>query len=423
MTVPTPRLIFAALALLLPALTITSAGGAASSLGAGGVLFLLCVAAADARRARSRAPNFEIDAPALLRSVQARAVECQLRLSRQTSTVRTTWALETSPEISVAPQQLSLQLAAGTSQTLPFRLSSNLRGKHHVLKLWIQYMSPLGLWEHRRSRVLNQTLRVYPDLMREQKLLATLFSSHRLGAHRVPQLGQGHEFDRLREYLPGDPYDHIHWKATAKRGRPVTKLFQVERSQHVYVAIDASRLSGRPVPREPNGGDSSDGTVPASSEEQLEPYLRIALLLGAAAEQLGDAFGVLGFNDQVRHFVKASVGRANRRACREVAADISQRPVNPDYGELFSFIRQRVKRRSLIIVLTSLDDAALAEEFRESVRLVSDQHIVLVASLRPDGECQIFSGEDANTTSDLYERLASHLTWKQGKHLAFCEKM
>ena len=63
------------------------------------------------------------------------------------------------------------------------------------------------------------------------------------GVHAQRQVGQGREFEKLREYAPGDSYIDIHWKATAKRGRPVTKLYQVERTQEVYVIIDASRLA------------------------------------------------------------------------------------------------------------------------------------------------------------------------------------
>ena len=61
-------------------------------------------------------------------------------------------------------------------------------------------------------------------------------------------IGKGREFEKLREYIPGDSYDEIHWKATAKRGRPVTKVFQIERTQEVYVVIDASRLSALQPP-------------------------------------------------------------------------------------------------------------------------------------------------------------------------------
>ena len=91
-------------------------------------------------------------------------------------------------------------------------------------------------------------IRVYPNLFTERRNLAALFL-HRgaFGLHAQRQVGKGREFEKLREYMPGDSFDEIHWKATAKRGRPITKVFQIERTQEVYVVIDASRLSARPT--------------------------------------------------------------------------------------------------------------------------------------------------------------------------------
>src|SRR5258708_1628120 len=65
------------------------------------------------------------------------------------------------------------------------------------------------------------------------------------GMRALRQIGRGREFEKLREYVPGDGFDEIHWKATARHGHPITKVFQVERTQEVYVVIDSSRLAGR----------------------------------------------------------------------------------------------------------------------------------------------------------------------------------
>src|SRR5207247_10489432 len=98
----------------------------------------------------------------------------------------------------------------------------------------------------------------YPNLFTERKSLAALFL-HRgsFGLHAQRQVGKGREFEQLREYIPGDGFDEVHWKATAKRGRPITKIFQVERTQEVYVVIDASRLSARPTISRASDGNRS----------------------------------------------------------------------------------------------------------------------------------------------------------------------
>src|SRR5690606_8645271 len=100
------------------------------------------------------------------------------------------------------------------------------------------------LWAVRGSSACEIELRVYPDLSKERKTVAAFFLNRGMfGLHAHRMVGRGREFERLREYMPGDSYDEIHWKATARRGTPITKVFQVERTQEVYVVIDASRLT------------------------------------------------------------------------------------------------------------------------------------------------------------------------------------
>src|SRR5262249_57242960 len=114
-------------------------------------------------------------------------------------------------------------------------------------------------------------VRVYPNLIAERKKLAALFLNRGpLGLHARRQVGKGRDFEKLREYVPGDSFDEIHWKATARRAKPITKVFQIERTQEVYVVLDASRLSSR---------NTKSGT------SILERQITAALILGLATEQ------------------------------------------------------------------------------------------------------------------------------------------
>jgi uncharacterized protein (DUF58 family) len=110
------------------------------------------------------------------------------------------------------------------------------------------------MWQVRRKDPVAMEVRVYPNLRRNDDLKALRQGVS--GVHAMRQVGRGREFEKLREYMPGDGFDEIHWKATARRGRPVTKVFQVERTQEVYVVIDRSRLSGRAA-----GSNTGDETT------------------------------------------------------------------------------------------------------------------------------------------------------------------
>src|SRR2546430_17663496 len=95
------------------------------------------------------------------------------------------------------------------------------------------------------------------------------------------------------------------------------------------------------------------------SELTLERFITAALVLGLAAEQQGDLFGLVTFTDKVGAFLRARNGKAHYNACRDAVYTLQPQIVTPDFDELATFIRLRLRRRALLIFLTSLDDPVL----------------------------------------------------------------
>jgi uncharacterized protein (DUF58 family) len=276
-------------------------------------------------------------------------------------------------------------------------------------RAYLEARSNLGLWAARASQPVKSELRVYPDLLADRKQVAALFlRRNNVGTRAQRQAGQGRDFEKLRNYLPGDSVSEIHWKASAKRGHPVTKVFQVERTQEVYVVIDASRLSGRTV------ATSGNAVVAPSA---LERYVSAALLLGLAAEQQGDQFGLITFSDRVLSFVRAKSGQAHYDACRDQLFALQPQIVAPDFDELAAFIRLRLRKRALLILLTALDDPMLAESFTKNVELICRQHLVIANMLQPPGAQPMFASEAVGEVDDLYGQLGGHLQWHQLREL------
>jgi uncharacterized protein (DUF58 family) len=268
----------------------------------------------------------------------------------------------------------------------------------------------------RRAQRIHSEIRVYPELLRERKRLSGLFLKRGIGIHTQRQVGKGREFEQLREYLPGDSYEDIHWKATARRGLPITKVYQIERTQQIYVIVDGSRLSAR------NSDPLGLNSIPASSEADnyttiMERFTTAALVMGLAADRQGDIFGLLAFDDQVRKFVRAKNGRAHYDVCRDALYTLQARSVTPDFGELFSFVATKIRRRALLIILTNLDDPVLAESFTAHIDLISRRHLVLVNMLKPAVVKPIFSDPSVNTVDDIYTQLGGHLLWRHFREI------
>ncbi len=166
-----------------------------------------------------------------------------------------------------------------------------------------------------------------------------------------------------------------------------------------------SRLSARPA-------GEGEGEVSA-----LERFVTAALVLGLAAEQQGDLFGLLTFADKVEKFVRAKNGQAHYNACRDALYTLQPKIVTPDFDELSTFIRLRLRRRALLIFLTALDDPAVAESFVRSIGLIRRQHLILVNMLQPPGVKPLFSNPAVEDLDDVYEELGGHLRWQKLREL------
>jgi len=364
-----------------------------------------------------------IELPATARMSQDRPsqIEVKIRNTRQRAqSLRLALALPR--EIESSQEDFRIRVPAGSEWSRVFwPCIPRRRGSYPVTTTCLETSSPMGFFSARSTQKAATELRVYPNLAEDRKQLAALFLNRgAFGLHAQRQVGKGREFEKLREYVPGDGFDEIHWKATARRGRPITKVFQIERTQEIYVILDASRLSARKVLRRGSAVAEDVGEARRMKPQTglsettiLERYITAALVLGLAAEQQGDLFGLLTFSNGIDGFLRAYNGKSHYNACRDALYTLQPKIVSPDYDELSTFIRLRLRRRALLVFLTSLDDPVLAQSFVRNLDLVCRQHLILVNMIQPPGVAPLFTNQAVASVDDLYAQLAGHLQWQK----------
>lgn len=425
MIFPSGRLLFWFAIVATPFTAIGAVYPAAFPISVALLAALIIVIVIDGALSLSRLDALTVSVPDLLRASKDRPVTVPIVVTNPAkSPLIVRFGIPFPREVKADQEEILARLSAEseTSQ-IDWTVTPQRRGSFRVTCVYMETSSRLGLWSIRRRAVVTGEIRVYPNLLTERKNLAALFLNRgSFGLHAQRQVGKGRDFEKLREYVPGDGLDEIHWKATARRGHPVTKVFQIERTQEVYVIIDASRLSGRKVVQ---GSGFQVPSSPAERETQnselettvLERFLTSALVLGQAAEQQGDLFGLITFTDQVKTFLRAKNGKSHYAACRDSIYALEPEAVTPDFDEIGSFIRTRLRRRALLLFLTSLEDPVLAEGFLRSMSLLAGQHLVLVTMLKPDGADPLFSSPNVDNTEDIYRHLAGHLRWHDLREL------
>ncbi len=427
MIVPRFRLLFWVSAVVLPFALIGAVSPPAAGLSLVCIGGLLAVVLADAVGAGRSLAGIGMELPAVTRMSKDREAKLELRIRNDRQRQRSLRvALAWPREIRTASETMDALLPAQSEWSrLAWPCTPLKRGNYRFDAAYVEGSSPCGFWSVRKTLPVQSEIRVYPNLLNERKSLAALFLNRgAFGLHAQRQVGKGRDFEKLREYVPGDDYTEIHWKATARRGKPITKVFQIERTQEVYVIVDASRLSARMTGRESRvEGRAPDHQLlpsalgPRPSTIILERFVTAALVLGLAAEQQGDLFGLLTFTDKVEKFVRAKNGKAHYSTCRDALYTLQPKVATPDFDELCTFIRLRLRRRALLVFLTALDDPALAESFVRNVDLIRRQHLVLVNMLQMPGVKPLFTDPDVAGLDDLYGRLGGHLQWQKLREL------
>jgi uncharacterized protein (DUF58 family) len=408
MIVPSSKLLFWSAAIVLPFALIGAVTPATMPVSLFFISGLFLVAFADAVGARNRLAGISVELPPVTRMSKDREGKLELRIrndrQRQSNLrLALAWPREFKPD---SEEMETILPSHSEWSRLAWPCKPLKRGTYNLNSVFVETRSPLGFWLVRSRMPLQSEVRVYPNLLAERNNLAALFLNRgAFGLHAHRQIGKGRDFEKLREYAPGDGYDEIHWKATARRGKPITKVFQIEKTQEVYVIVDASRLSAR-------GTHQTTDANPT-----LEGFVTAALVLGLVAEQQGDLFGLLTFTNKVEKFVRAKNGRSHYSACRDALYTLEPKIVTPEFDEVCTFIRLRLRRRALLVFLTALDDPAIAENFVRNIELIRRQHLVLVNMLQPSGVMPMFANPNVEGMDDLYQHLGGHLRWRDLREL------
>jgi len=249
--VPTYRLLFFVGLIFLP---LTLLVVVASSIAGPTIVLALVIiiaVAMDAYRSQGRLAGIRVSLPEVVRISKGREGDFNLQIENHNLKVsRMRIGLAFPEEIYTPAVELRIELPEDNHiSSIDWLLMGLKQGRYHLDTCYLETASLWGFWSVRTAVRINMEIRVYPNLFDERKNLSGLFLNKGLGIHAQRQVGKGRDFEQLREYLPGDSFEDIHWKTTAKRGVPVTKVFQIERTQQIYVIIDASRCKFSIDPR------------------------------------------------------------------------------------------------------------------------------------------------------------------------------
>jgi uncharacterized protein (DUF58 family) len=250
------------------------------------------------------------------------------------------------------------------------------RGDVQAGDLYLHYRSTLGLVDRWAVAPLSQSVRIYPELRSAEEQQLYLAKSRRvdLQLRQMRYRGLGREFESLREYRAGDDLRDVCWTASARRGDLVTRQFQAERSQSVWIVLDTGRLMRAGV------SDTKENRF-----TKLDYACSTAVALAQLALYSSDRVGLLGYGRRIQQQLLPGRGAAHMRQFLESLAQLEADPAEADHLRATAILGRLQPRRSLILWITDLAESAMRPEVIDGAAQLLHRHVVLfIAMAQPE---------------------------------------
>jgi len=280
-----------------------------------------------------------------------------------------------------------LKIDAGKNSEIEYSLRPVQRGEYVFGNVNIYVYSPLAIVKRRYIIEEEQLVKVYPSYMqmRRYQLLAVSNRLQEAGVKRIRRLGHSMEFEQIKEYVRGDDYRTINWKATARKSDLMVNNFTDERSQQIYCVINKGRIMKMPF----------DGMT------LLDYAINASLVLSNVALVKHDKAGLITFAENVDSFLPADKKPTQMNLLQEMLYRQQTLFLEPDFEKLYSVIRGRITQRSLLVLFTNFESVYSLEREMASLKRIAKYHLLLVVFFE-NTELKTLTENKVSTIEDIY---------------------
>lgn len=309
------------------------------------------------------------------------------------------------PSLRAQRRRASLRVAARGWSEAATRLRPERRGRFALGEITLRVDGPWSLAARQATRVVGDTLRVYPPLRSretaEQRLRQARLTT---GLRAAGGPGEGTELESLRDYTRDDAFRHIDWAATARAGKPIVRTFRPERNQTVLVLVDSGRTMAGQLAL-PDGRSRLARGEPWTVA-RLDHAMDAALALTRVATGLGDAVGLIAYANDVRAVANPRGDDQQLRRMADALYRLEPVLAESDHRRAFSEALSRFPRRALLVVLTELAEEPMAATLLPALPLALRHNVVLVGGIR-DPEVGEWAGAVPFHADDAYRKAAA----------------
>ncbi len=305
-------------------------------------------------------------------------------------------------QFQIRDKRIDLPLASGGEATATYSLRPTTRGEFRFGAVNIFAESPIGFVQRRYQFDEAADIPVYPSYvqMRKYALYAISDRLTEIGVKQVRRLGHTMEFDQIREYVQGDDYRTVNWKATSRNRKLMVNQYQDERSQQVYCLIDMGRVMKMPF----------DGLT------LLDYSINAALALSNVSILKEDKAGLLTFSDSIHSMIPASKQSDQMGRIMESLYKQETNFKESSFERLFAEVGRRIKTRSLLLLFTNFETRTSLRRQLPYLRSMAKRHLVVVVIFE-NTELEARLSSQPNTVEDVYIKTISEQFAKEKREI------
>jgi uncharacterized protein (DUF58 family) len=270
---------------------------------------------------------------------------------------------------------------------LTYILKPTKRGEYEFGKVRLYVRSPISFIQRRYNFAQLQVLPVYPSFlqMRKYELMAISNRLNEIGIKKVRKLGNSMEFEQIKNYVPGDDYRTVNWKATARQGSLMVNNYTEEKSQQVYCVIDKSRVM----------------KMPFEGLSLLDYAINASLVLSSVALIKQDKAGLITISDKKGATIAADRRPTQLNKIMEVLYKEKTRYMESNMELLYTTVRNTIKQRSLVVFFTNFESMSALERQLPYLKRIAKFHLLIVVFFE-NTELKELSDTEATDVEGIY---------------------
>ena len=296
-------------------------------------------------------------------------------------------------------QQFYLKMAARSSDQRAYALRPVSRGEYHFGRLMVYVSGPIGLVARRFAFDADAMVPTYPSYlqMRKYQFMAISNRLTDIGVKKIRRLGHTTEFEQIKEYVRGDDFRTVNWKATARSGKLMVNQYVDERAQHIYCLIDQSRAM----------------KMPFEGMSLLDYAINATLVMLNIAIYRQDKGGLIAFAEKIQARVPASSKLTQMNRILEVLYNQKTAFKEADYERLYIFLKRRIPQRSLLLLFSNFESLTSLRRQLPYLQRIAKSHLLVVIFFENTELTDLLASNPKNTEEIYIKTIGEQFAYEK----------